>query len=221
MLENILRYDYHCSTTVFTHVYMRLTYTLLDLHSEDPLPTVCIKIRNRYSKSNFLLKRYTYTDTPLSEVPNQLPRIDSGSSDNINMLKFKLLPSALAGIHEPHKFILHYCCEDDDKLGFHLGITMAVSKQQDNLLMVENFNLKIEMHYIDENSRQIISNSSVKYNARIFVEDGKYDCVDYLCKEFSDVSHPEFIMTVRHRLVSNTSPDSMVDLDIVSLHSQS
>jgi hypothetical protein len=88
-------------------------------------------------------------------------------------------------------------------------------------LMVENFNLKIEMHYIDENSRQIISNSSVKYNARIFVEDGKYECVDYLFKEFSDVSHPEFIMTVRHRLVSNTSPDSMVDLDIVSLHSQS
>jgi hypothetical protein len=200
--------------------FMRLTCTLLDSR-EGWLPTVSIKIRNNYSKTNFRLKRYTYTDTPLSEVPNLLTYVDSRSSDSFNMLKFKLLPSALVDTHEPHKFVLHYCCEDDGKHGFHLNITMAVSKRPDNPSLVESFDLKIEMRYIDEKLRQVIPNSGMKCNSRISVKNGKYNIESHFCKEFSDVPHPEFTMTERHMLVSDTSPDSVVDLDIISMHSQS
>jgi hypothetical protein len=220
MLETTLRYDDHHSTSISIRVYMRLTHTLLDLRNEEQLPIVCIKIRNYYLESNFRLKRYTYTDTPLSEVPNQLTHIDPESTDNFNMLKFKLLPSALVDTPEPHKFILHYCCENDEKYGFHLVITMAVSKRQNNPSLVESFNLKIEMCYIDENLGQTMSNSGVKYNTHILVENGKYNIESHFCKEVSDVSHPKFTMTAKHTLVSDTSPDSVVDLNIVPIHLQ-
>jgi hypothetical protein len=183
------------------------------------LPTVCIKIRNRYPKSNFRLKRYTYTDTPLSKVPNQLTHVDSGASDRFNMIKFRLLSSALVDIHEPHKFILNYYCENDENLGFYLIITMGVPKRPDNLSLVESFDFEIEMRYIDENLKQVMSNNYAKCNSRIFVENGKYDVESHFCKEFSDVSRPEFTMTARHRLVSDTSPDSEIDLDIIPIHS--
>jgi hypothetical protein len=199
---------------------MRLTHTLLDSHNDCQLPTVCIKIRNHYPKSNFRLKRYTYTNTPLSEVPNQLTFADTGSSNSFNMIRFKLLPSALVDTRAPHEFILHYCCENDEKLGLHLGITMGVSRQLDNPLLIESFDLKIEMRYIDENLGQSMLNSSVRYNARIFVVDDKYNIESHFCK-VSDVSYPEFTMTARHTLVSDTSPDSVVDLNIIPVHSQS
>jgi hypothetical protein len=199
---------------------MRLTYTLLDPR-EDQLPTVCIKIRNYYPKSDFQLKRYTYTNTPLSEVPNRLTRVDPGSPDGFDMIKFKLLPSALVDTHEPHTFILHYCCENDDKLGFHLGITMAALKHPDNTLLIGSFDIKIEMRYVDENLRKTISNSSVKYSSSIFVENGKYNVESHFCKEVSDVLHQEFTMTARHKLISDTSSDSEIDLDIMPVHSQS
>jgi hypothetical protein len=198
---------------------------LLDSRKEKQLPTVCIKIRNYYFKSDFRLKRYTYTDTPLSEVPNQLTRIDPESPDNFNMLKFKLLPSVLADTHEPHEFILHYYCENDESLGFYLNITVSVSRRLDNPLLVRSFNLKIEMRYIDENLKQVMPNSSLKYNSRIFVEDKKYKkkyyIRDHFCKEFSGVSHPEFTMTTKHELFSDKSPDSEIDLNIVPIYSQS
>jgi hypothetical protein len=214
MLENILRY--HHSTSVSIHVYMRLTHILLDLRDEYRLPTVCIKIRDQYPKSNFLLKRYTYTDTPLSEVPNLLTRIDSGSPDSFDMIKFKLSPSALVDAPEPHRFILHYCCKDDEKLGFYLVIRMAALKRPDNLSLVGGFDLKIEMHYIDENSGHIMSNNSVDYNSRIFVEHNEYYYVRGYLNEHNHVPRSEFTMDVKHELVSDTSPDSMVDLNIVS-----
>jgi hypothetical protein len=200
---------------------MRLTHTLLDSHNDCQLPTVCIKIRNHYPKSNFRLKRYTYTDTPLSEVPNQLTFVDPGLTDHFSMIKFKLLPSALVDIYEPHKFMLHYYCKHDERLGFHLIIAMAVSKWSNNPSLVESFDLKIEMRYVDENLGQTMYNSGVKYNSHISVKNGKYNVESHFCKEVSDVSHPEFTMTARHTLVSETSPDSVVDLDIVSIHSQS
>jgi hypothetical protein len=198
---------------------MELTHMLLDSDKKNQLPTVFIKIRNYYLESNFRLERYTYTDTPLSEVPNQLTHIDPESPDNFNMLKFKLLPSALVDAPEPHKFILHYCCENDKKYGFHLVIKMAVSKRPDNPSLVESFDLKIEMHYIDENLRRVIPNSGLKYNSRIFAEDDKYYVESYFCKEISDVPHPGFTMSAKHTLVSETSPDSVVDLDIVPIYS--
>jgi hypothetical protein len=193
---------------------------LLDSH-ENQLLTVCIRIRNYYPKSDFLLKSYTYTDTPLSEVPNQLTRVDPESFDNFNMIKFKLLPSALVDVPELHKFIFHYCCKNDERLEFYLVITMAVLKRPDNPSLVESFDLKIEMRYTDENSGQVMPNNDVEYNSRIFIEDGTHYYVkDYFCKDSDDVSRSEFAMTVRHEFVSDTSPNSMIDLNIIPMHPQ-
>jgi hypothetical protein len=179
-----------------------------------------MNIRNHYPKSNFRLKRYTYTDTPLSEVPNLLTYVDPGSSDNPNMIKLKLLPSILVDVPEPHKFALRYCCENDEKVGFHLVITMTVLKRPGNPSLVGSFDLKIEMRYIDDNLRQNGPNNGVKYNSRIFVEDGEHYYVeDHFCREFGDVSRSTFTMTVGHKLVSETSPDSEIDLNIVPRYS--
>jgi hypothetical protein len=197
---------------------MRLTHTLLDLRKENQLPTVSIKIRNYYPKSNFRLKRYTYTDTPLSEAPNLLTRVDPGSPDSHNMLRFKLLYSALVDAPEPHKFMLHYCCENDERHGFHLVITMAVLRRQDNPSLIGGFDIKIEMRYIDENLRQSNPNNVVKYNSRIFAEyDNHYYVKDYFCKDSEDMSRLEFTITARHELVSDSSPDSVIDLNIVPI----
>jgi hypothetical protein len=218
MLENTLRYDNHYSTSVFIRIYMRLIHMLLASQKEDKLPTFCIKIRNYYPKSNFRLKRYTYTDTPLSEVPNQLTRVDPGSPNSFNTIKFKLLPSALVDTHEPHKFILHYCCEDDERIGFYLIIMTPVLKRPDNLLLVGSYDLKIEMRYIDENLRQNNPNNVVKYNSRISVEDdGHYYVKDYFCKDPDDMSRAEFTITARHELSKKTPPDSEIDLNIVPM----
>jgi hypothetical protein len=210
MLENTLGYVSHHSTLLSIRIYVRLIHTLLGLRDENQLPTVSIKIRNYYPKSDFRLKRYIYTDTPLSEVPNLLTRVGPGSPDSFNMLKFKLLPSALVDTHEPHKFVLRYCCENDEKIGLHLSITVVVLKQPDEPLLVESFD------------RQVMPNSGVKYNARIFVEDDKHYYVkDYFCKEFGNAFRSAFTMTARHTLVSDTSPDSVIDLNIIPIHSQS
>jgi hypothetical protein len=146
ILENALRYDNHYSALVSVRI-CEINSSLLDLCDGDQLPTVCIKIRNHYPK---------YTNTPLSEVPNQLTFADTGSSNSFNMIRFKLLPSALVDTRAPHEFILHYCCENDEKLGLHLGITMGVSRQLDNPLLIESFDLKIEMRYIDENFAKLV-----------------------------------------------------------------
>jgi hypothetical protein len=198
---------------------------LLDSRKENQLPTVYIKIKNYYPKSNFRLKKYTYTDTPLSEVPNLLTRVDPGSSDSYNMLKFKLLPSVLADTHEPHTFILHYCCENDEKIGFYLSISVTVPKRPDNPSLVESFDFKIEMRYINENSGQGMPNNGVKYNSRIFIEDKNnskhYHAMDYFCREFGGESSSAFTMTAGHTLHSDKSPDSEIDLNIVPIYSQS
>jgi hypothetical protein len=164
------------------------------------------------------LKGYTYTDTPLSEVPNLLTRVDPGSSDSFNMIRFKLLPSALVDAPEPHKFMLRYCCENDEKLGFHLVIAVIVVKRSDNLSLVGCFDIKIEMRYIDENLRQNNPNNVVKYNSRIFVDNGEHYYVkDYFCKDSEDMSRSEFTITAKHELVPDSSPDSVIDLNIVPI----
>jgi hypothetical protein len=154
----------------------------------------------------------------LSEVPNLLTYIDPEASESFNMIKFTLFPSALADAPEPHKLIFRYYCESDERLGFYLIITMAVLRRTDNPLLMGGFDIHIEMRYIDENLRQNNSNNAVKYSSRIFAENGEHHCTKgYFSEEHDDVPRSEFTMDVRHILVSDASPDSVIDLKIVPM----
>jgi hypothetical protein len=181
------------------------------------LPDFHFVFQNSYDKNGFLLDRYTYADTLQLNIPNRLTYIEPNSGEP-NELKCLLLPSALANVHEPNKFIIRYRCESNSKLGFHLNVTISASKRQDDPASIESFDLEIEMCYIGGNLRQTMSNGGIRYRSRLFKKDDKYNIEDHAPEVFGDEPEPGFSMQIKHSLTktdSPTSPDSSISIKII------
>jgi hypothetical protein len=188
------------------------------------LPTFRLKFRNRYDKKGFQLDKYAYADTlELHDgdasglnAPNRLTYVEPDSKE-VNTLTFRPLPNALVDVHEPNKFMLRYLCEGNSKLGFHLNAIISVSKRQDNPALIESFGLEIEMRYIGGNLRQTMSNSGIRYRARIFKRDDKYYIKDYTSEIFGDEPESGFSMQIEYPLKKTnpqTSPEFNLHIEI-------
>jgi hypothetical protein len=164
------------------------------------------------------LDRYTHADTLQLNIPSRLTYIDEPNSEEVNTLTFKLLPNALVDVHEPNKFMLRYRCEGDRELGFHLNVTISVSKRQDDSASIESFDIEIEMRYTDGNLKQTMSDGGIIYKSRLFKQDDKYHIKNHTSKAFGDEPEPGFSVQIRHSLIETdplTSPDSNIHVEIV------